>query len=225
MNLQTLKTKIIYYFWATYRRKSLDYLQEKYRGIYRGIVFDIGGRDRGKFVKPKKEVEKWVFVDLIKDHNPDLVMDIANMDQASDNSVDVIACMEVLAHVEKIEKALDECSRILKKNGNLVFSVPCMHPVINDPTDFQRWTEMKWHKELTTRGFQVTILESTGGFFTLLGDMGVSLVKTLPTALRYFGYLFYPLLDGIVALDKTRFARKPLLSRYITGYFIIAEKK
>ena len=66
-----------YYFWATYHRKKLDELQEKHKRVYKGIVLDIGGRDRGKFIKPKNNVKKWIFADIEKKHNPDLVLDVA----------------------------------------------------------------------------------------------------------------------------------------------------
>jgi len=45
--------KLQYYFWATYRRKILDKLQEKYKHLYEGIVLDIGGRDRVTLKNPK----------------------------------------------------------------------------------------------------------------------------------------------------------------------------
>jgi len=40
------------------------------------------------------------------------------------DSVDVIFCSEVLEHIEDYEKALKEMSRVLKKNGNLILTVP-----------------------------------------------------------------------------------------------------
>lgn len=225
-SFSNFRTRLTYYYWATYKRKALDRLQEKYRSIYKGTVFDIGGRDRGRFKKPKDEVSQWVFVDIVPDHHPDLVLDIANMHGIADASVDTIAAMEVFAHVENIERGLDECARVLKNDGVLVFSVPLMHPIINDPTDFQRWTEMKWRKELTTRGFVVQEIEDTGKFFTLLGDLFVSFVKAFPAPWRYLGYCLYPLVDGIVSLDSVPFfIQRPLLSRYVTGYFVIAIKK
>ena len=47
-----------YYRWATYRRKLLDIIQEKYKYLYNGVLLDIGGRNRGKFIKPMDKVEK-----------------------------------------------------------------------------------------------------------------------------------------------------------------------
>lgn len=135
--------QINYYLWATYRRKKLDELQEKYQDLYHGIVMDIGGRDRGKFKKPKDKVKKWIFVDIEKKHNPDLILDIAEMKKIKSKSIDLINAIELFEHVGKIDKGLDECLRVLKKGGRLIISAPFLYKIHADPYDFQRWTETK----------------------------------------------------------------------------------
>ena len=100
-----LKKNIQYYFWASYRRKILDELLEKNKHYYKGIVLDIGGRDRGKFKKPKDKVKKWIFADIEEKHKPDIVLDVANMKDIKDESIDIINAIELFEHVEKIEKA------------------------------------------------------------------------------------------------------------------------
>ena len=101
----------------------LDFLQEKYKNLYQGIVLDIGGRDRGKFRKPKENVEKWIFADINPNHNPDIILDVADMKQIESESIDVINAIELFEHVEKIKKGLRECFRVLKNNGIIIISV------------------------------------------------------------------------------------------------------
>jgi hypothetical protein len=60
------KLNLQYYFWASYRRKILDDLLEGAKDYYKGIVLDIGGRDRGRLEKPKDRVKKWIFADIEK---------------------------------------------------------------------------------------------------------------------------------------------------------------
>ena len=91
----SIADKIKYYYWASFRRKLLDKYQEKYKLIYRGVVLDIGGRDRGKFKKPKDRVEKWIFADISPKYKPDIILDITKMDTISNDSVDVISAIEV----------------------------------------------------------------------------------------------------------------------------------
>ena len=116
--------KIRYYFWASYRRRLLDKLQNKYSFLYKGIVLDIGGRDRGMFKKPKDKVEKWIFADIESKHNPDIILDVADMNSFSNNSIDFINAIELFEHVKNIEKGLEECYRVLKKDGIMFISAP-----------------------------------------------------------------------------------------------------
>lgn len=214
-----------YYFWATYRRKILDKLQEKYKNLYQGIVLDIGGRDRGRFKKPKENVKKWIFADIEKKHNPDLVLDVANMKGIKSHSIDVINAMELFEHVEHIEKGLDECFRVLKKGGKLMISVPFLYPIHADPYDFQRWTEIKWRKELIKKKFKIKNFEIMGRYFTITCEMKKAFIRSLPLGLKHIGYLFYPILDFFVKLDNTNWIKNSqILNKYHGGYFIIAIK-
>ena len=220
-----MKQEIWYYFWASFRRKIIDSLHETYKHYYRGTVLDVGGRDRGKFVKPKHAVKKWIFADIEKKHHPDLVMDIANMSSIANNSITVISAIEVFAHVKYLEKALDECYRVLEPGGYIIFSVPMLYPIINDPTDFQRWTESKWRYELGSRGFSIEHLEQMGHFFTVVADFFNMANKSQCRFLRHVGLFFYPLLSLIAKLDAFKCVkRNKTLHSFTTGYFIIAKK-
>lgn len=154
-----------YYKWATYRRILLDKIQEKYKSLYKGIVLDIGGRDRGKFTKPKDNVVKWIFADINKKHHPDIVLDVMDMNQISSNSIDVINAIELFEHVENPIKGLRECYRVLKENGVLLISAPFLYHIHADPYDFQRWTNTKWKNELTKLGFKIEKIIVNGQIF------------------------------------------------------------
>ena len=41
-----------------------------------------------------------------------------------DNSVDIVVCTETLEHVPDMQRAINECYRILKKNGYIFISTP-----------------------------------------------------------------------------------------------------
>jgi len=213
-----------HYLWSSYRRKSLDRLQGRFVELYEGTVLDIGGRDRGLFKKPRDRVERWIFADVNEEHHPDVVLDVADMKRVfPDGSVDVVNAMELFEHVERIERGLRECGRVLRDGGRMILSVPFIHPIHGDPFDFQRWTVDKWRKELASGGFEVEHLEVTGGFFSVLGDMVKSLTHALPFPFNRFFQVFYPLLDLFVLLDRTAWARKnPKLAGYHGGYFIVA---
>jgi len=214
-----------YYFGTSYRRKILDSLLEENKHYYKGIVLDIGGRDRGKFKKPKDKVEKWIFADIEKKHNPDIVLDVANMDKVRSESIDTINAIELFEHTKDPEKGLSECCRVLKKNGTVILSAPFLYPVHKDPCDFQRWTKEKWEKELEKNSFNIEKFEIMGGYFTVMMDMNKILIKQLPFGLPYFFRLFYPLMDFLAKLDDSRYIKdSPKLKDYHQGYFIICKK-
>jgi SAM-dependent methyltransferase len=216
--------KLRYYLWASFRRKKLDKLQHKHKNVFRGIVLDIGGRDRGRFKKPKEKVDKWIFADIEKKHDPDLVLDVSNMSQVKDESIDVVNALELFEHVEKIDKGLSECYRVLKKEGKMLISVPFLYQIHGDPYDFQRWTEAKWKKELKRVGFRIEKFIIMGMFFTVLGDMLKKLIKLLPWGIKHIFYLLLPLIDCLVFLDKFNFVKKSELGNFHEGYFIILKK-
>ena len=222
--MQNLKQYLQYYFWATYHRRLLDKLLEQSKNYYKGVVLDIGGRDRGSFVSPKDKVKKWIFVDIENKYKPDIVMDVCDMSGINNESIDVVNAIELFEHVENPKKGLRECYRVLKKRGIMVLSAPFLFPVHADPYDFQRWTEDKWKRELERLGFKMLKFEVMGRFFTVLSDMGKTFIKSIPRILRWILYLFYPLLDWSVELDNLGFIKNHRLGKFHGGYFMIIEK-
>ncbi len=220
------KESLVYYFWASYRRKLLDQLLEAHRAYFKGVVLDIGGRDRGRFRKPKEEVRRWIFADVQPELKPDIVLDVAHMEAIDSESIDVILATELFEHVGEIEEGLDECYRVLKKDGRLIISVPFLYPLHADPFDFQRWTKDKWKIELEKRGFHIEKLFVMGNLFTVLMDFKKMFIKNLPVPLRWLAYLFYPIFDLIVKLDHSRLIRRwfPIVEKFHGGYFIVAKK-
>lgn len=218
-------SSIKYYLWASYRRKNLDKLLAQNQSYYNGTVLDIGGRDRGKFKKPKDKVEKWIFADIEEKHRPDVVLDVAEMDRIENDSIDVINAVELFEHVSKPGKGLSECFRVLKKNGTMILAVPFLFPVHDDPYDFQRWTKNKWEDELIKTGFKIEKLEVMGRYFSVMMDMKKMLIKQLPFGIYYLFILFHPIMDLFVKLDGTKVVlANQKLASYHQGYFIICRK-
>ncbi len=215
-----------YYLWASYRRRMLDGLQRRHKHLYTGVVLDIGGRDRGAFKKPRDKVDRWIFVDSETSRNPEIVADVANMDMVGDDSVDVVNAIELFEHVARPEAGLRECYRVLKRGGVMLLSAPFLAAVHADPSDYQRWTEAKWRRELEIAGFAVERCVVMGRFFTHVMEAKKTLVKRLPRVFRTAVQLAaYPLMDLIARLDNTSWvARDDKLKSFHGGYFIVARK-
>ncbi len=218
-------TKVKYYLKASNRRKILDTTQAVYISEYKGIILDIGGRDRGAFKKPKNKVEKWIFADIEKKYNPDIVLDVADMQNIKTESINIVNAMELFEHVEKIDHGISECYRVLKKEGKFMLSVPFLYQIHADPNDYQRWTNTKWKGKLKKQGFKIQKIIITGYFFTVLTEMIKTFVKSLPFGFKYFGYLLFPFLDILNKLDNTNWIKNhKILGNFHGGYFIIAKK-
>lgn len=204
----------------------LDELQEKYKDLYRGVVLDIGGRDRGKFRKPKNKVDKWIFADIDGENNPDIILDVSDMKSLKSESVDIVNAIELFEHVKKPKQGLRECYRVLKQGGIMLLSAPFLYPIHADPCDFQRWTKSKWELELKNAGFKIQKVKIMGGFFTTLMEYQKFFTKSLPKRLgKLFKLFSYPLMDLITNLDNFKFIKNnKTLSGFHGGYFIIAKK-
>jgi SAM-dependent methyltransferase len=217
--------KINYYIKSSYRRQLLDRLLRKYQSEYKGFVLDIGGRDRGGFVKPKTTVDKWVFADIEPSYMPDILTDVTDMKTIGSDSFDVVNAMELFEHVESVEKGISECYRVLKPSGTFMLSAPFLYQIHADPYDFQRWTETKWRNELLKAGFSIQTFEIVGRYFTVRNGMKKTLILSLPVILRHFAYLSFPVLGLINRLDTTNWIKNhKKLGSFHGGYFIIAKK-
>lgn len=204
----------------------LDNLLINHSDLYRGIVLDIGGRDRGIFKKPKDKVDQWIFLDVEDKHHPDIVANVEHLDGIENNSIDVICAMELFEHVANMDSGLNECYRVLRPGGIFILSVPFMYHIHADPYDYQRWTKDKWTLFLKKTGFSIEEFIVMGRFFTLQAEMLRKLVKILPYFLKVFLYLLYPLFDLIAMIDKTHWVRtNHILNNFHGGYFIICRKE
>lgn len=218
-----LKEKIINYLDLSHRRKIMDAMLTKNKSYFKGNVLDIGGgRKRGTFTRPK--TESWIVADSEESLHPDIICSIEKM-PFDNESFDSIKATELFEHVENPERGLNECLRVLKENGVIIITVPFLAQVHADPYDYQRWTKYKWEKQLKATGFKVKEIQEMGYFFTVMADMLKILNKSIPRPLRYIGYIFYPILSILTEIDKiTAIRSNQRLSKFTTGYFIIANK-
>ncbi len=207
----------------------LDHLQNQYKHLYKGVVLDIGGRDRGKFKKPKNQVKDWIFADINSIHNPDIVLDVAEMSRIESGTIDVVNAIELFEHVKDIEKGFQECYRILKEKGVLIMSIPFLIHIHGDPYDYQRFTLEKLKTLLKKSGFKIEKSIIMGKYFTHLAenlkDLFIALERKKIKGSTFILKLVHPFLDKITKFDKKKIVEQDSrLNFYHTGYFIIAKK-
>lgn len=176
-------------------------------------IIDIGSKNR-RYDHLLKE--KPVAVDLVE--NNDFIIrkgDIMDL-KFSDKSFKSVVSIEVLEYVSDFRKAVGEVSRVLRDNGEFIFSVPFMYGVHQDKL---RYTKQYLLEEVGKYFLNVEVY-LIGNFYTIVLDIlrgKIMKVKFLP--LRYLCYIPYTLLVLLVPLSK--FSQD---ENYVSGYFVVAKK-
>ena len=148
------------------------YMDMKFKGIdknkkYKFIEF-APSRALSQYLKKRAFLE-YRSADLFMKEVDDKV-DLMDMHQYSDDSVDMFCCSHVLEHVDDDLKAMRELYRILKKGGWGIVLVPIMltiQDVLHDPnitTEADRWKHygQNDHVRLYSRQGLVDRLEDSG---------------------------------------------------------------
>jgi len=76
-----------------------------------------------------------------------------------DNMFDVVYVSHVLEHTFDINIALNECKRVLKDNGCIVFAVPCGYD--EEPAHTHNRTKVEWQEDFERNGL---LIERDGSF-------------------------------------------------------------
>lgn len=92
---------------------------------------------------------------------------------AEDALFDSAVCTAVLEHLEEPEKALRECSRILKPGGIAIYSVPFIWHLHEEPRDFYRFSKYGLKYLFEKVGFEVVELKALSGFWVTFGQLFV----------------------------------------------------
>lgn len=150
---------------------QLDYLNDIAPDYIRGNLLDLGCGEKpykliydslcnssiGVDVKTCKHEQKYVDVFASADEMP-----------FENETFDSVLCTNVLEHVPNMEKAFSEISRVLKKEGYLIISVPFLYPVHESPYDFYRYTIYGIKHQLEQNGFKIKHEMAWGGIGTLI---------------------------------------------------------
>jgi len=88
-----------------------------------------------------------------------------------DSEFDSALCTAVLEHLEEPEQALLECFRVLKPEGNAIYSVPFIWHLHEEPRDFYRFSKYGLEYLFEKTGFEVIEIQALSGFWVTFGQL------------------------------------------------------
>lgn len=150
--------------WFAYREETATH--RDVRDNARGLVLDVGCGQRlvRQCLDPGCE---YVGLDFLPTAQawyasaPDVYGDAQSLPIAS-ACVDTVLLLDVLEHLPRPQRALEEAHRILKPGGAAVVQVPYLYPIHDAPLDFQRWSEHALRRLADEHGFSVVALGHFG---------------------------------------------------------------
>lgn len=131
-----------------------------------GMVLDIGSADRW-LQKHLPCAELYIGLDYPDTVNtmygtrPDIFADAACLPIAND-SIDTVACLEVIEHVQHPASLVSEIARVLRPGGRVWISVPFLYPVHDAPHDFRRYTEYGLRQLFADSGLEIGRINACG---------------------------------------------------------------
>ena len=136
----------------------------------------------------------------------DIISDITSIPEPN-SSYDAVMCVEVFEHIPQPEKAMQEFSRLLKRNGILILTAPVCSLTHYAPYYFfNGFSKYYFQRTLPVYGFSIEQISYNGNFFEYVAQ---ELRRITYMANRYStaGFLdrfllFFPLLMLIRLLNR-----------------------
>ena len=132
------------------RRASNAWLRRHAAGI-EGRVLSIGsGHDRDKqggfYREYFPRAASYTTSEISPAIGCDLVLDVRSMPQVAGAAYDCVYCSCVLEHVDDVQAALREITRVLAPGGYLLLGLPFREAIHGAPHDYWRFTEhgIRW---------------------------------------------------------------------------------
>jgi SAM-dependent methyltransferase len=203
---------------SNYIRKSPHRNQlEKYIRAYlpkvTGRVLDVGSKNRRYDWLLKNPPTA---VDITENKSKNVLFgNILNLPFDAE-TFDAVISFEVLEYINNPEQAIIELSRVVKRGGQVLISVPFMY---KNHDDKLRYTS-SYLEEIFLKHFSSVQCTSIGNAYTVILDVTKGKINEVSfRPLRYLYLLWYLPFALLIELLTFRGA-----SNYASGYFIVAQK-
>ncbi len=140
-----------------------------------------------------------------------------------DGSFDSALCTAVLEHLEEPYLALQECNRVLKKDGMAVYSIPFIWHIHEVPRDFFRYSKFGIEYLFDKAGFEIEKIEALSGFWITFGQLFVYYIHRFNRGpLRWFRIITF---IGLIIQGFSFLLDKLDKAEDWTWMYVVAAKK
>ncbi len=162
------------YICMHYLVKDLFDLIPKYA---HGDVLDVGCGNKPYESLFSATTSSYIGCDVIQSNEQkvDVICEATNI-QFESESFDTVFSSQVLEHVGDTNTMMQECNRVLKKDGILIFSVPFCWELHEEPYDFFRFTKYGLQELCDRHGFETIVIKPNGGKWAALMQLHVNII-------------------------------------------------
>lgn len=142
----------------------------------------------------------------------------------ANDAFDCAICTSVLEHLEEPEIALRECFRVIKPGGRVIYSVPFIWHLHEEPRDYYRFSKYGLQYLFEKVGFEILEIKALSGFWVTFGTMLAYNVSRFNKGLIRHTHLLDMLIlmiQGLAYIMEK--LDKP--EQWTWGYMVLAGKK
>jgi SAM-dependent methyltransferase len=204
-----------------------DNLLDFSKKYLKGRLIDIGCGD-----KPYKEllgsqIQEYIGIDHHETSHDKTKIDLfgtAYEIPVEDNSFDSAICTSVLEHLEEPEKAIRECFRVLKPGAYVIYSVPFIWHLHEEPRDFYRYSKYGLKYLFEKSGFNIIEIKPLSGFLVTFTQLHLYVLngKFNKGIIRFIGiFKVYAFVSQRIALFLNKYDN----SKSWTWMYLLVAKK
>lgn len=187
---------------------------------FNGSILDLGSKKSESnvtnFINSNENIK---YADKHSNNANDIKIDLEKNEDLNNIEYENVLLLNVLEHVFNFNNCLNNCYKILTKNGNFYGSTPFFFRIHESPNDYFRYTEQSLIIMLKEAGFKnINIKVIGGGIFLCFYNSMSTILNKIPL-LNNILLIFCQILDFIISLFSKNFNKI-----YPLGYFFFAEK-
>lgn len=184
-------------------------------------VLDVGGgHDWSYHRNMDTNHEEVITMNLPRAESMDVIADAESGLPFFNNSFSTVFCFNVIEHLYNFQNIYQESHRVLEDGGKFLLWVPFLHKIHGDPSDYNRFTEYRFKRDLsafnTVDFYPLDEGPLSAGFYQLQPILKFGLLK-------YIGWEATRRLDSFFKQNINKYD-KLFSGKFPIGYVIEAVK-